>query len=108
MADDFSLIFYDQRGCGRSERPSESNDYSMDKEVELLEELRKYLGIEKLNVLGQSWGSMLGLLYATTYPQHINKLMLVSAVGASAEGYNRFGEELWMRMSEEDKENYSK
>ena len=60
--------FYDQTGCGESEAPK-NNQYSMRDEVANLEALRVQLGFEKINILGESWGSMLALLYATTYPE---------------------------------------
>jgi proline iminopeptidase len=104
LAEYFTLIFYDQRGCGLSQKPNDMSGYSVEHEVETLEELRKTLGFEKINLLGQSWGTMLGLLYATTYTEHVNKLMLVSAIGATGEGYKRFAEELEKRMSVDNKE----
>src|SRR5690625_747182 len=54
----FKLVFYDQNGCGRSE-PSFDNQYSMMHEVNTLELLRKELKLEKINLYGESWGSML-------------------------------------------------
>ncbi|MFC7393355.1 alpha/beta fold hydrolase [Scopulibacillus cellulosilyticus] len=99
LSNDFTLIFYDQSGCGQS---GTSENYSMEQEIEILEALRQKLGIQKMNVLGQSWGTILGLLYATTYPDHVNKLMLVSAVGATGEGFKAFSKELRDRLSNYD------
>ena len=94
--------FYDQTGCGESDE-SKNNQYSMRDEVENLETLRVQLGFEKINVLGESWGSMLALLYATTYPERVNKLLLTAAIGVNVKGLERFGEELQKRLTEEDK-----
>ncbi|HYK74561.1 MAG TPA: alpha/beta hydrolase [Pseudoneobacillus sp.] len=102
LADTFELIFYDQRGCGQSQEDT-NQKYSFDEEVETLEDLRKSMGLEKLNLVGESWGSMLALLYASRYPQHVNKLFLTAAVGATAEGYLKFGELLEGRLSTDDK-----
>ncbi len=102
LAEKFQLVFYDQTGCGESDEPK-NNQYSMRDEVENLEALRVQLGFEKINVLGESWGSMLALLYATTYPERVNKLLLTAAIGVNVKGLERFGEELQKRLTEEDK-----
>lgn len=94
LADHFSLVFYDQRGCGQSERSLEPTSYTLQAEIEALEGLREVLQLERINILGQSWGTMLALQYATTYPERVHKLQLVSAIGASFEGYRYFIREL--------------
>lgn len=101
----FELIFYDQRGCGQSTR-LEGGDYTIEDEIETLEELRKSLGLEKLNLVGESWGSMLALLYASKYPQHTNKIFMTAAVGATVEGYIGFGDELEKRLTSEDRKKF--
>lgn len=98
----FKLVFYDQRGCGKSET-SKNNQYSMKDEVEALELLRKELDVEKINLFGESWGSMLALLYATSYPERVNRIFLTAVIGVTAEGFTTFSEELEKRLSEEDK-----
>ncbi|SFA77963.1 MULTISPECIES: alpha/beta fold hydrolase [unclassified Bacillus (in: firmicutes)] len=101
----FELIFYDQRGCGQSAR-LQGGDYTIEDEIETLEELRKSLGLEKLNLVGESWGSMLALLYASKYPQHTNKIFMTAAVGATVDGYLGFGEELEKRLTSEDRRKF--
>lgn len=102
----FKLVFYDQRGCGKSES-SLDNQYSMMEEVNTLELLRKELNIDKINLFGESWGSMLALLYATTYPERVNKILLTAAIGVTAEGFKTFGKELEKRLSENDQSELS-
>lgn len=58
LSQKFKLVFYDQRGCGKS-APSVDGQYSMMDEVCTLELLRKELKLEKINIFGESWGSML-------------------------------------------------
>ncbi|QNG61984.1 alpha/beta hydrolase [Bacillus sp. PAMC26568] len=102
LAREFQLILYDQRGCGKSS-PADGNKYTKKAEVEALEALRKELGFDKINVFGESWGSMLALLYATTYPNRVNKLFLTAAIGATTEGLVVFEKELLKRLSTIDK-----
>jgi proline iminopeptidase len=102
LSNDFQLIFYDQPGCGQS--PQAIDDlYSLEEEVETLEELRIRLGISKLNLIGESWGSMLTLLYATKYKENVNKIFLTAAVGALGSHLIDFGKELENKLSSEDK-----
>ena len=103
----FKLVFYDQRGCGKSDL-SENDQYSMKNEVENLEALRIQLGFEKMNLFGESWGSILALLYATTYPERVNKILLTAAIGVTSTGLERFSKELEKRLTEDDKIKLSK
>lgn len=102
LAKKFKLALYDQWGCGKS-APSPNNQYSMKDEVETIELLRKELNVEKVNLFGESWGSMLALLYATSYPNRVDKIMLTGVIGISAEGVQTFAQELENRLSEDDK-----
>lgn len=102
LSKNYKLIFYDQTGCGQSET-EKSGQYSMSMEVEVLELLRKKLCLTKMNLFGESWGSMLALLYATTYPERVNGLFLTAAIGVTAQGYKSFQKELMKRLSLKDK-----
>lgn len=103
----YKLVLYDQKGCGNSE-PNINNQYSMIDEVDTLELLRQELKLDKINLFGESWGSMLALLYATTYPNRVNKIFLTAAIGVTSEGFKTFGKELEMRLSKNDKLKISK
>ncbi|WP_352223206.1 alpha/beta hydrolase [Bacillus sp. SM2101] len=107
LAKDFKLILYDQRGCGKSEG-SKQHNYSMADEVNTLELLREKLGYDKLNLFGESWGSMLALLYATTYPDRVNKILLTAAIGVTKEGFETFGREVEKKLSKEAKDKLAK
>lgn len=102
LSSSYQLIFYDQTGCGLSS-PLISKDYTMEREVETLESLRKQLGLAKLNLVGESWGSMLALLYATSYPEKVEKILLTAAIGATTQGFQEFGVELNRRLTNEDR-----
>ncbi|WBL17132.1 alpha/beta fold hydrolase [Sutcliffiella sp. NC1] len=102
LAAKYKLVLYDQRGCGKSD-PIQDNQYSMEGEVRTLELLREELNLEKINLFGESWGSMLALLYATSYPEKVNKIFLTAAIGMSATGFKAFEQELLKKMSFKDK-----
>lgn len=72
------LIYLDQRGSGRSERPW-TGDYSIARLVTDLEGLRRQLGIRQWHVAGHSFGGLLALEYAAAHPDRVRKLVLISA-----------------------------
>jgi proline iminopeptidase len=75
------MIYLDQRGSGRSERPW-TGVYTIPAMVEDIEALRKQLGVPKLALMGHSFGGALALEYAAAYPQHVARLVLVSAASS--------------------------
>lgn len=73
------VIYYDQRGAGRSARPKDSALYSIPILVEDVEALRRALGVERIALLGHSFGAVLALEYAAKYPQHAAGVVLAGA-----------------------------
>lgn len=73
------VVSYDQRGAGRSTRPDDL-DYSLGVQVADLEAIRKAIGAESVQLVGQSWGGAIAAAYAATYPQRVRALVLVGAV----------------------------
>jgi len=71
------LIFIDQRGCGFSKKDKKSN-YTLENNIEDIEALRKYLGFNKINILGVSYGGMVAQGYAIRYNKNIDNLILVA------------------------------
>jgi len=70
------LVFIDHRGCGRSKK-SKQKDYTIENNIEDIEALRKYLGLEKICILGTSYGGMVAQGYAARYPKNVAKLILI-------------------------------
>jgi proline-specific peptidase len=83
LADDGRpVIFYDQLGCGRSDHPDDGALWTMNTFVEEVGALRDGLGLERIHLLGHSWGGWLALEYALGQPSGLASLALASA-GAS-------------------------
>src|SRR5262245_2602226 len=55
LASDAQLIFFDQRGTGRSDK-ADPRDYTVEANVEDVEQLRRELQLDRCMVLGHSWG----------------------------------------------------
>ena len=103
LSDEHKLIFYDQRGSGKSEAVVDSTTITLDNFVEDLEALRRELKIEKVNLLGHSWGGFLAMNYALKYPDNIDKIILISTIPASSDYVPEFLEQRENRRTEEDK-----
>ena len=74
------MVYLDQRGSGRSDRPQDPKAYSIAQLVDDIEALRTHLGVARIALIGHSFGTILGLEYAAKYPQHVSRLVLASAV----------------------------
>jgi proline iminopeptidase len=76
LAKHTKIVFYDQRGCGRSEHPAEPGTYTMDRLVADLEEIREALGFERIIPWGVSFGCLLAAEYAVAHPERVDRLVL--------------------------------
>jgi proline iminopeptidase len=82
LARSFKLIYYDQRGCGKSTALQEWQTATWKDHVEDLEELRRVFGLETMNLFGHSWGGGLVMLYAKTYPRRVKRLIISNSMPA--------------------------
>jgi proline iminopeptidase len=69
------VIYYDQRGNGRSELVALSR-VGIDRQVADLEDLRRHFGLERMALLGNSWGGLLVSAYAAAHPDRVERLIL--------------------------------
>lgn len=83
------LIYYDQRGGGRSP-VSREVELGWREHVADLEALRELWGVERLDLAGYSWGGLLAMLYATEHPGRVARLALVSPAPAWRAGREEF------------------
>jgi len=72
----YQVLFFDQRGAGRSTPHAELEGNTTWKLVEDMEQLREHFGFEKWMVFGGSWGSTLSMVYAETHPERVQALIL--------------------------------
>lgn len=70
------VVIFDQYGVLRSQRITEDEAYGMDIQTEMIEEMRRKLGIDKWSVLGHSYGGTLACLYTHKYQSAVDKLIL--------------------------------
>ena len=84
LASDAQLVFFDQRGTGRSDKAN-LQDYTVEANVEDVEQLRRELQLDSFILFGHSWGGMLAQAYALKYPAHVSKLILADTFSSVTE-----------------------
>lgn len=78
LAKDNMLIYYDAFGRGKSDTAQKVEEYSLERDIEDLEGLRKALKLDKINLLGHSYGGVVVQGYALKYPDRISHLVLAN------------------------------
>jgi len=102
LAAKYQVIFYDQRGSGKTHFPSDTSSITINNFVEDLEEIRKHLGLEKLNLVGHSWGGILAVNYGKKYPDNLAKLMLVAPGPATSAYFDETFNNMQGKRSDDD------
>ncbi len=92
LASAFRLIYYDQRGRGRSSADVSPDDVTIESEVDDLDRLRAHFGLTELSLLGHSWGSLLAMAYANRHPDRVSQLILMNCGPASHADFLNFRE----------------
>lgn len=93
LSDKFHLIYYDQRGRGRSADHVKPEDVTLESEMADLDQVREHFHLDKVVLLGHSWGTVLALEYALRHPERVSRLVLMDPAPASVADINRFREE---------------
>lgn len=91
LSDKFHLIYYDQRGRGRSADSVKPEDVTLESEIADLDEVREHFHLDKVVLLGHSWGTVLALEYALRHPERVSRLVLMDPAPASARNGSRNG-----------------
>jgi len=73
------VVFYDQRGNGRSLGNHPKQAQNLKAEVDDLEALRVQLKLDRLDLIGHSWGGYLVMAYAALHPDRIAHLVIMDA-----------------------------
>ncbi len=81
-----ALVFYDQRGTGRSSLVTDSAALTADRFADDLEALRRHLRLERMNLLGHSWGAGIVALYARKHPDRLGRLLIVAGLPLTMAG----------------------
>lgn len=103
LSDSFHLIYYDQRGRGRSADRVQPEDVTLASDIADIEKVRQYFHLDSVVLLGHSWGTVLALEYALRYPQRVSGMILMNPAPASTEDYKQLRKE-WLEKRPDDME----
>jgi proline iminopeptidase len=78
LEEKLTMYYFDQRGSGRS-KAAANNDYSLDRLVEDIENIRMLTGSGQVYLVAHSFGGIPAFKYAEKYPQHVKGLILLNA-----------------------------
>jgi proline iminopeptidase len=101
LAESFHLVYYDQRGRGRSFSGRQPDDVTMATEVDDVERVRERFSFESIVVLGHSWGCLLAMEYAIRHPGRVSHLVLMNPAPASGADAIAFRNDLARRRTSE-------
>ncbi|MEP7197324.1 MAG: alpha/beta hydrolase [Saprospiraceae bacterium] len=78
------LIYYDAFGRGKSDTATNVKDYTLERDIEDVEGLRKALNLNKISLLGHSYGSLVAQGYAIKYGQNTSHLIIANGFHSHA------------------------
>lgn len=76
LARNRQIVFYDQRGTGKSKKVKPDAAWGMDAQIADMEAVRVKFGFQRFDLVGDSYGGLLAMAYAAAHPEHIEKLIL--------------------------------
>ena len=77
LRDTAQLVYVDHRGSGRS-APGNPQAHTLDNNIDDVDSLRDHLGLERISLLGSSYGGMVAQGYAIRYPDRLANLILAA------------------------------
>jgi len=83
LAHALHLVYYDQRGRGRSFAGHRPDDVTIASEVDDLDSVRERFGFDRIALLGHSWGGLLAATYAIRRPDRVSHLVLMNCAPLS-------------------------
>jgi len=103
VASGFEVIEYDQLGSHRSDIPTDTSLWTLERFVDEVEQVRIALDLDSDDffILGHSWGGLLGIEYALQHGEHL-KGLIVSNMMSSIPAYNRYATEVFFPAMDQD------
>lgn len=93
------VIFYDQRGGGRSELPADTTRLVAARQIQDLDELRRHFGLDKVTLVAHSYGPLLAASYALAHPANVRRMVFFGPVPPNrGDFFTRYGRNLNARL----------
>ncbi len=78
----YRVVFYDQLGCGKSDRPKGTSLFTIERAVDEADGVRRALHLGRIHLLGNSYGGMLALAYAIRFSRNLRSLVVSSGLAS--------------------------
>lgn len=104
LAKNRRVIYYDQRGNGRSDLIKDGDKLAVEKHVADLEAVREHFKLDKMTLLGNSWGGLLIGFYAAAHPDRVERLIFHSPASPTKDLWSEMNSEVKRRMDGQNDE----
>jgi proline iminopeptidase len=109
LAEHHTVIFYDQRGGGKSTLPTDTTTLFAKRQIQDLDELRKHFKIERVTLIAHSYGPLLAASYAIAHPQNVKRMVFFGPVPPRrGDFFKRYGANLNARLDSTQRANMQK
>ena len=99
LGEHHTVIFYDQRGGGKSTLPTDTTTLVAKRQIQDLDELRKHFKLERVTLVAHSYGPLLAASYAIAHPQNVKKMVFFGPVPPRrGDFFTRYGKNLNARL----------
>jgi proline iminopeptidase len=99
LAAKHTVIFYDQRGGGKSTLPADTTSLAFARQVQDLDELRQHFRVARVTLVAHSYGPLLAASYALAHPDHVTRMVFFGPVPPRrGDFWQRFGKSLNARL----------
>jgi proline iminopeptidase len=99
LAEKHVVIFYDQRGAGRSELPKDTTRLVVQRQIADLDEVRRHFGAQRVTLVAHSYGPLLAASYALEHPQAVRRMVFFGPVPPRrGDFWKRFGASMNERL----------
>lgn len=85
------VVTFDQRGVGAS---ATAGSFTLEDYLSDIEAVRRHLGVERIHLLGHSWGGLLAQLYANKYPQRVSSIVLTNSAAGVGDHWRQVEREV--------------
>jgi proline iminopeptidase len=104
LGDKHVVIFYDQRGGGKSELPADTTRLFVPRQVQDLDEVRRHFRLERVTLVAHSYGPLLAASYALAHPANVKRMIFFGPVPPRrGDFWTRFGANFSARVTPEQR-----
>ena len=99
LARHHTVIFYDQRGAGRSTLPRDTSTLNAEQQVKDLDAVRNHFHLQHVTLIAHSYGPLLAATYAIAHPAVVTRMVFFGPVPPRrGDFWQRFGKSMQVKL----------